>query len=104
MLVCLGIQEDSAFAPALHGGSSNMRLCQTISGRVASPARRALSRRDKNQEYMHNSCLFGAIRSTSLLKQHSAQARVTKDLIRLSVGIEHIEDLLEDIDQTLAKT
>lgn len=27
-----------------------------------------------------------------------------KILIRLSVGIEHIDDLLEDIDQALAKT
>ena len=33
-----------------------------------------------------------------------AQAGVTKDLIRLSVGIEHIDDLLEDTDQALAKT
>ncbi|MFN9391465.1 MAG: PLP-dependent transferase, partial [Betaproteobacteria bacterium] len=30
------------------------------------------------------------------------KAGVSEDLIRLSVGIEHIDDLLEDIDQALA--
>ncbi len=31
-------------------------------------------------------------------------AGVTQDTVRLSVGIEHIDDILEDIDQALAKT
>jgi len=29
-------------------------------------------------------------------------AGVTEDTIRLSIGIEHIDDILEDIDQALA--
>ena len=29
---------------------------------------------------------------------------VTPDFIRLSVGLEHIEDIIEDIDQALAKS
>jgi len=28
---------------------------------------------------------------------------VSDDLVRLSIGIEHIDDILEDIDQALAK-
>jgi len=32
-----------------------------------------------------------------------ASAGVTEDTIRLSIGIEHIDDILEDIDQALAK-
>ena len=31
-------------------------------------------------------------------------AGVTQDTVRLSVGIEHIDDILDDIDQALAKT
>jgi len=31
-----------------------------------------------------------------------AQAGVTQDMVRLSVGIEHVEDLLADLDQALA--
>ena len=80
-----------------------MRLCQTISGRVASPARRALGRGSKIRNSGAIHAKFGAIRSTSLLAQHVAQAGGTKDLIRLSVGVEHIDDLLEDIEQALAK-
>ncbi len=30
-----------------------------------------------------------------------ASAGVTDDMIRLSIGIEHIDDILEDIDQAL---
>ena len=29
--------------------------------------------------------------------------RKTKDLIRLSVGIEHVDDLIEDLEQAIAK-
>jgi O-acetylhomoserine (thiol)-lyase len=32
-----------------------------------------------------------------------ARAGVTEDTVRLSVGIEHIDDLLADLDQALAK-
>ena len=32
-----------------------------------------------------------------------AKAGVTQDMVRLSVGIEHIDDILADIDQALAK-
>jgi O-acetylhomoserine (thiol)-lyase len=31
-----------------------------------------------------------------------ASAGVTRDMVRLSIGIEHIDDILEDIDQALA--
>ena len=39
-----------------------------------------------------------------LSKEEQATAGVTEDLVRLSVGIEHIDDILEDIDQALSKT
>ena len=39
-----------------------------------------------------------------LSKEEQATAGVTEDLVRLSIGIEHIEDILEDIDQALSKT
>ena len=32
------------------------------------------------------------------------RAGVSADLVRLSIGIEHIDDILEDIEQALAKT
>jgi O-acetylhomoserine (thiol)-lyase len=30
------------------------------------------------------------------------KAGVTEDMVRLSIGIEHVDDLLEDLDQALA--
>jgi O-acetylhomoserine (thiol)-lyase len=37
-----------------------------------------------------------------MTEAEQASAKVTPDLIRLSVGIEHIDDILEDLDQALA--
>jgi O-acetylhomoserine (thiol)-lyase len=45
--------------------------------------------------------------STTHSQLNEAQQRaggITPDLIRLSVGIEHIDDILEDIDQALARS
>ena len=39
-----------------------------------------------------------------LSKEEQAQAGVSEDLVRLSIGIEHIDDILEDIEQALSKT
>jgi O-acetylhomoserine (thiol)-lyase len=33
-----------------------------------------------------------------------AQAGVTPDMIRLSIGIEHIDDIIADLDQALIAT
>jgi len=33
-----------------------------------------------------------------------AQAGVSEDMVRLSIGIEHIDDLIEDIEQALRKS
>ena len=38
-----------------------------------------------------------------LSKEEQAAAGVTEDLVRLSIGIEHIDDILEDIEQALAQ-
>ena len=37
-----------------------------------------------------------------LAPEELAASGVTEDLVRLSIGIEHIDDLIEDIDQALA--
>ena len=34
--------------------------------------------------------------------QELAKAGVSESMVRLSIGIEHIDDLLEDLDQALA--
>ena len=39
---------------------------------------------------------------SQLSEEQQLNARITPDLVRLSVGIEHIDDILEDIDQALA--
>jgi len=39
-----------------------------------------------------------------LSKEEQAAAGVSEDLIRLSIGIEHIDDILEDIEQALNKS
>jgi len=39
-----------------------------------------------------------------LSKEEQAVAGVSDDLVRLSIGIEHIDDILEDIEQALSKT
>lgn len=39
-----------------------------------------------------------------LSKEEQAVAGVSEDLVRLSIGIEHIDDILEDIGQALEKT
>ncbi|MBT8113004.1 MAG: PLP-dependent transferase, partial [Gammaproteobacteria bacterium] len=36
-----------------------------------------------------------------LSKEEQAAAGVSEDLVRLSIGIEHIDDILEDIEQAL---
>ena len=41
---------------------------------------------------------------SQLNEQELADAGVTQDAVRLSVGIEHIDDILEDLDQALAKS
>jgi O-acetylhomoserine (thiol)-lyase len=40
---------------------------------------------------------------SQLSEDELAAAGVTEDTVRLSVGIEHIDDLLGDLDQALAK-
>ena len=37
-----------------------------------------------------------------MTEEEQATAAVTPDMIRLCVGIEHIDDIIEDIDQALA--
>lgn len=39
---------------------------------------------------------------SQLTEEQQAAGRITPDLVRLSVGLEHIEDILSDIDQALA--
>jgi len=39
---------------------------------------------------------------SQLSEEQQLNVRITPDLVRLSVGIEHIQDILEDIDQALA--
>ncbi|OUX37020.1 MAG: O-acetylhomoserine aminocarboxypropyltransferase [Kiritimatiellaceae bacterium TMED266] len=39
---------------------------------------------------------------SQLSEEQQLNARITPDLVRLSVGIEHIDDILKDIDQALA--
>ena len=40
---------------------------------------------------------------SQLNEEELAAAGVTQDTVRLSVGIEHIDDILDDLDQALAK-
>ena len=37
-----------------------------------------------------------------LSPEEMATSGVSEDLVRLSIGIEHIDDIIEDIDQALA--
>ena len=39
---------------------------------------------------------------SQLTEEQQAQGGITADMVRLSIGIEHIDDILEDIDQALA--
>jgi O-acetylhomoserine (thiol)-lyase len=39
-----------------------------------------------------------------LTPEERLETGVTDDFVRLSVGLEHIDDLLEDLDQALRKT
>jgi O-acetylhomoserine (thiol)-lyase len=41
---------------------------------------------------------------SQLNEEELAAAGVTQETVRLSVGIEHIDDILEDLDQALAAT
>ena len=40
---------------------------------------------------------------SQLNDEELAKAGVSQDMVRLSVGIEHIDDIIGDIDQALAK-
>ena len=50
-------------------------------------------------------CLLHPASTThrQLSKQELAKSGVTPDLIRLSVGIEYVEDIINDISQALSK-
>jgi O-acetylhomoserine (thiol)-lyase len=52
------------------------------------------------------SCVLHPASTThrQLSEEQQISSGVTPDLIRLSVGIEHIDDIIEDIDQALAKS
>ena len=52
------------------------------------------------------SCVLHPASTThrQLTAEQQISSGVTPDLIRLSVGIEHIDDIIEDIDQALAKS
>jgi len=39
---------------------------------------------------------------SQLTEEQQASCRISPDLVRLSVGLEHIDDILSDIDQALA--
>ena len=39
---------------------------------------------------------------SQLNEEQQAAGRITPDLVRLSIGLEHIDDILADIDQALA--
>jgi O-acetylhomoserine (thiol)-lyase len=41
---------------------------------------------------------------SQLSQDELVRSGVSKDFIRLSVGLEHIEDLLEDLEQAIRKT
>jgi O-acetylhomoserine (thiol)-lyase len=40
---------------------------------------------------------------SQLSEEAQAAGGITPDLVRLSIGIEHIDDILADLDQALAK-
>jgi O-acetylhomoserine (thiol)-lyase len=40
---------------------------------------------------------------SQMSEEEQKQGGLTPDLVRLSIGIEHIEDILEDLDQALKK-
>ena len=48
------------------------------------------------------SCHPASTTHRQLNEQELASAGVTEDMVRISVGIEHIDDILEDVDQALA--
>ena len=52
------------------------------------------------------SCVLHPASTThrQLSEEQQISSGVTPDLIRLSVGIEHVDDIIEDIDQALAKS
>ena len=45
----------------------------------------------------------GTTTHSQLSDEELLQAGVTPGFVRLSIGIEHIDDILEDLDQALAK-
>ena len=48
------------------------------------------------------SCHPASTTHRQMTEQEQAQAGVTPDMIRLSVGIEHIDDILEDLEQAIS--
>ncbi|GAA4405366.1 hypothetical protein GCM10023089_12520 [Quisquiliibacterium transsilvanicum] len=45
----------------------------------------------------------GSTTHRQLSPDELAKAGVTPELVRLSIGIEHVDDILADVDQALAK-
>jgi O-acetylhomoserine (thiol)-lyase len=50
------------------------------------------------------SCHPASTTHRQMSAEEQARAGVTPEMIRLSIGIEHIDDLIADLDQALAAT
>jgi O-acetylhomoserine (thiol)-lyase len=47
-------------------------------------------------------CILPRTTHRQLSPEELAKAGVTEDMVRLSIGIEHVDDLIEDLDQALS--
>ena len=67
------------------------RTSRDSSPRSQMRAKRLRARREAEHEEDHEDT-----------PEELASTGVTEDLVRLSIGIEHIDDIMEDLDQALA--
>ncbi|MEH6548643.1 MAG: aminotransferase class I/II-fold pyridoxal phosphate-dependent enzyme [Pseudomonadales bacterium] len=98
---------DYELGQSLLDGSSSGILCFGIKGGLASgtkfiDALQLITRLVNIGDAKSLACHPASTTHRQLNAEEQVKAGVTEDMVRLSVGIEHIDDILEDITQALA--
>ena len=97
---------DHALAQKYYGGKPSAILCFGIKGGEAAGARfidalQMIYRLVNIGDAKTLACHPASTTHRQLSEEEGAKAGVSKDLVRLSIGIEHIDDILADLSQAL---
>ena len=93
-----GLSTDPGYSRAIANGMKGGAIVSFLAGRTAQDADTMVGR----LQLIHPATSLGGVESTIERRaKHHGQEHLAPSLVRMSVGIEHVEDLWADIDQAL---